>query len=955
METTFDVRPGEARLVGLMFAYLLAIVSTFIIGRTVRDTLFLHRVPLAELPLMYVAVAVAVSLSSYGYSRVADGMRRDRLVKRSLVGFAAIILVFYGLLNVLNGYDWPYGALYVAVEIIGALSMIQFWTLAGDLFSGRQAKRLFGFIGAGGVLANVICGFAVGALAPAIGAEQLLLVVVALFAACFALVGAAARLAEADLEAAIQRPRRRSIGVARDGEAVLHDTHLQLIAVLVVVTFATVTVVDYQFKVIARSSLLSEAELAAFFGNFYGVGGIIACLVQFFLTGKLIGRAGIIPALLVLPGMMALGVLSMGLVPVVSALFAITLAKGAENIFRYTVNDATFQLLYVPVSAARRGRAKAFIDGILKPCSIGFAGLALWRASRSWDPEGLAIHLAWIAAGLLVVWAAVILRMKKAYLRSLIGSLHDRRSNFEGAWAPAVDEETVRMVRGRLRSEDATQILHALELVPRLDVDLHDEVEALLDHPSGEIRVAALEILGRRRRFESISAVRARLEDPMPEIRVAAVEAMCAIGRERAIRVVEPLLQDQDLRVRGAVCAALILHSGLDGILTAADALKGLLDGHTPEARREGLEVLTRIEVKSFFHPVLARLDDADPRVRLAAIEAAGAMQSPELVPALIYRLSDRVCGRAAGRALARFGASVEPTLFAVLANRREALEVRRRVPAVLGLIGGERALSALVAVLETRDPELRALAAREAARIRERAPRASIEESTLDGVIERELRSAYQTLATLEDLELPQSDLLVDALQARFDERLRVVSRLLEVRYPGPAMRLVHANLGSESRTLRANAIEVADNILGREEARRLLPLLDEGSRAVKVRKGAELFELRRMSSKDWLPLLLKDPHPWTVACTLLVVAERGHRHLETQARSLAAHVDPVVRETALVTLGAIASPDPAETDDLERLARKAAVDPAREVRVAADVLLARIGRARPRALGAS
>ncbi|MEL6188744.1 MAG: Npt1/Npt2 family nucleotide transporter, partial [Myxococcota bacterium] len=333
LESAFRIRPGEARLVGIMFAYLLAIVSTFIIGRTVRDTLFLHRVALESLPLMYVAVAAAVSLASYAYSRVADGLRRDRLVVRSLGLFTGVILAFYALLRAGVPGDWPYALLYVAVEIIGALSMIQFWTLAGDVFSGRQAKRLFGFIGAGGVLANVVCGFAVGALAPAIGAEQLLIVVAALFLASAGLVRAAAGVAADDLERAIQKPRGRGIGVARDSGAVLHNTHLKLIAALVVVTFLTVTVVDYQFKVVARTSLLSEAQLAAFFGNFYGVAGIIACLTQFFVTGRLIERAGLIPALLVLPGMMALGVVSMAFVPFIGALFAVTIAKGAENIF----------------------------------------------------------------------------------------------------------------------------------------------------------------------------------------------------------------------------------------------------------------------------------------------------------------------------------------------------------------------------------------------------------------------------------------------------------------------------------------------------------------------------------------------------------------------------------------------------------------------------------------------
>lgn len=944
LESAFRIRPGEARLVGVMFAYLLAIVSTFIIGRTVRDTLFLHRVDLETLPLMYIAVAGAVSLASYGYSRVADRMRRDRLVIRGLVTFGLVTIAFYGLIKSGVPGDWPYALLYVSVEIVGALSMIQFWTFAGDVFSGRQAKRLFGFIGAGGVLANVVCGFAVGALAPAIGTEQLLIIVAVLFATCAALVRSAGKIAQDDLELAIQKPKGRGIGVARDSGAILNNTHLKLIATLVVVTFLTVTVVDYQFKVVARQSMMSEAQLAAFFGNFYGVAGIIACLTQFFITGRLIERAGLIAALLVLPCMMAVGVASMALVPLISALFAATLAKGAENIFRYTVNDATSQLLYLPVPSSRRGRAKAFIDGILKPSAIGMAGLCLFLLGRSIPPGDFALQLAFVDGALLIVWVIVVLRMKSAYVHSLIESLNDRRLDFDGAWAPAMNERALETLRVRLRSDKDEEVLHALELVPKLEVDLDEELEALLVGRPDEIRIAALNILGQRRRFESIGAVRNRLHDPTGAIRGAAVEAFCAIGRERAIRAVNGHLDDEDLGVRGSTCAALILHSGLDGVLAAAECLKALLTNVDPAARREGARVLARIQVRSFFHPVLDLLEDQDPRVRLEAVEAAGTMKSPELVPALIYRLADPSCGRAAVRALAGYGTEVESILFRVLRERRESLEVRRRIPAVLGMNGGDRALKALTEVLDTRDPELRAAAAKEAARIKERAPRATIDDRVLDQAIRREFRGAYQTLATIEDLGLGADDLLTEALEVRYEQKLAVVFRLLEIRYPGRAMKLVHANLAAESRAVRANAVEVADNVISREEARFLMPLLDDLSRPAKVHKGNEIFHIHRMSAEAWLPHLLNDPHAWTVSCALRVVGGRQLDRLKPAVMDLTKHRDPVVRETAYVVLAELSDTPNEGEESLEALARSAAVDPAGMVRRAGTYLLAAI-----------
>ncbi len=53
---------------------------------------------------------------------------------------------------------WVYPVIYVYVEVMGALVLVQFWTLANELFNAREAKRLYGLIGAGGTFANIFIG-----------------------------------------------------------------------------------------------------------------------------------------------------------------------------------------------------------------------------------------------------------------------------------------------------------------------------------------------------------------------------------------------------------------------------------------------------------------------------------------------------------------------------------------------------------------------------------------------------------------------------------------------------------------------------------------------------------------------------------------------------------------------------------------------------------------------------
>ena len=52
LESAFRIRPAEQPRVGVMFLYSMSVVSAFIIGRIVRDTLFLSRYPVKQLPWM---------------------------------------------------------------------------------------------------------------------------------------------------------------------------------------------------------------------------------------------------------------------------------------------------------------------------------------------------------------------------------------------------------------------------------------------------------------------------------------------------------------------------------------------------------------------------------------------------------------------------------------------------------------------------------------------------------------------------------------------------------------------------------------------------------------------------------------------------------------------------------------------------------------------------------------
>jgi ATP/ADP translocase len=573
-----NIRRGEAHRTLLMFLYQLAIVSAFIVGRTARDTLFLSRHDLKQLPLMYVGVAVAVSLSSLAYARISERWRRDVGILAFLVGAAALMIGAFALLATKVAGPWFYPVLYLLVEIMGAISMIQFWTFANEIFAAREAKRLFAIIGAGGVVASVLCGFTIASAAKRIGAEP------------FAGRRAAPPLGApswATLAGRLLEPKRKA-PIAGDRTKRCCCCATKLIAGIVCLTMLTSTIVDYQFKVIARASFVGhEDALASYFGYFYGFAGLVSFFVQFFAIGRLLERSGIVTALLVLPAGLLAGAGGLIFAPVAYSLMAATAAKGAENVFRYTVNDASMQLLYVPLSASVRARAKTLIDGMVKPISVGGSGLLILVLgpifSSGRDESQFAHVLAWLDVALIAGWVTLVISIRSEYVRSLLGTLRSRRLDFSSPFSLAADEGSVRILRQALASDKDTEVAHALELLPALRVDLSADLARLVVHAAPEIRIACLEHLGKSGRFDHLDLIRSRLTDVDPKVRAAAVEAVCAKSRERSIREVRAFLRDRSPIVRAAAVSGMFTRS-LDGVLASAETLKSLFVD--PDRRR---------------------------------------------------------------------------------------------------------------------------------------------------------------------------------------------------------------------------------------------------------------------------------------------------------------------------------------------------------------------------------
>jgi ATP/ADP translocase len=903
LEQLFQIHPGELSQTLILFTHFFCAVGAVSSGRTVRDALFLGHFDKSALAWVYIAQALLVALIGTVYARFADRVAKDRLAANTATFLGVSLCAFYLALPHVGG--WLVGVLYVWIEVVSSISVMQFWSLASEQFNPREAKRLFGVVGAGGTLATILLGLVLGPMAKSFGASSLLVLCAALLWATVPLARATG--ARGRQKGVAGRPRQapapQRAGAQGSVWKLVNQGHLRLLAATGMLTLLTTTLVDYQWKSIAKEHYPHPDELTAYFAGFYSFCGLLSLGMQLWGTSRILSRFGVGTALSLLPVGLSVGTSVLTGSP--SSLFAATWAKGADNVLRYTISDATTQLLYLPVPASQRGSAKAAIDGVLRPLAIALAGglLLLDKQLHLGTPAIAVVTLVLIGG-----WLLVLGGLRRQYVGSLQQTLK-RRVLDADLPDGALDGEADLVLRKALESPQPGVVLHALELLGQsptahLDADLL----TLLRHPAPAVRRTAATRLLHRPPARLAEALVPLLADPDAAVRAAALEAYAATAAGHGVERLTAALGDLDPQVRAAAMAALLQHGDLGPLRQASGALLDLVESPSPLERVQAARVLGRMRSTRFSPQVLALLEDPDLSVQRAATEAAGLLQSPELLAALVQRLGDARRAASATEALAVYGDGAVDALARALSDGSRLL-AQQNAPRALAAIATPRAMAALVAQLQVPDEGLRGRVAQAVRRAGRRNPTLPVDGEALRRAVQLEVELAYASLARAEVLAPTDPTpslqaLLATAVRERQDAALARVFALLTELYPSSGIELVYASLrdavGAEAARVRANAVELLDNTLSRELKRALLPLLDDGPPAQKLR-GAPMPVPRPASAEAALRELLEGAPPWVQAVACLRARELGLQDVAPQLSALAASDWPVLREAAV------------------------------------------------------
>ena len=169
----FDVRPGEGRKALFSFLGAYSVISFLILARALREALYLSTFDVRTLPYITIAVAVLSLPTAALFGRMMGSGNLHRAFTAFIVGFGVFIAALQMLIGIAPAVATV--MFYLSTVQVASLLTSGFWMVTSEQFSIRQAKRLFGLIGAGGTLGAMITGISLSFLTSRFTTVQLAL------------------------------------------------------------------------------------------------------------------------------------------------------------------------------------------------------------------------------------------------------------------------------------------------------------------------------------------------------------------------------------------------------------------------------------------------------------------------------------------------------------------------------------------------------------------------------------------------------------------------------------------------------------------------------------------------------------------------------------------------------------------------------------------------------------
>jgi ATP:ADP antiporter, AAA family len=368
-----NVEPEEIRALLWSFSYFFALLCSYYILRPMRDEMGIAG-GVEHLQWLFTGTFLAMLAAVPLFGWVTSRYPRKQFLPLVYIFFIACLLLFFGLFRYGNIDAWVARAFFIWTSVFNLFIVSVFWSFMADLFSNAQAKRLFGFIAAGGT-AGALAGPALTAtLAIPLGPTNLLLI----SAACLAWAMLCIRRlliwreGTGPIPAAVADAGEQSPPTGKDqglgGGAlaglrlIAGSPYLLGICLLILLYTTLSTFLYFQQAQIIRDNFDDPAKRTTVFAAMDFAVNALTLVGQVFITSRLVKAVGLGWTLALIPVVLAGGFLLLGLAPLLAVLVVVQVGRRAGN---YAIMKPAREMLFVILSQEEKYKAKNVIDTVI--------------------------------------------------------------------------------------------------------------------------------------------------------------------------------------------------------------------------------------------------------------------------------------------------------------------------------------------------------------------------------------------------------------------------------------------------------------------------------------------------------------------------------------------------------------------------------------------------------------
>jgi len=406
-----NVEPQELKALSWSCVYFFTLLCSYYILRPLRDEMGIAG-GVKNLQWLFTGTFLAMLAVVPLFGWITSHYPRKRFLPYVYYFFIGNILLFFVLFKSNITHAVVARAFFIWVSVFSLFVVSVFWSFMADIFRSTQAKRLFGFIAAGGTAGALTGPALTAALAVPLGPTNLLLISAgflggAVFCVKRLIAWRENSIARAAGDATEAEDQAMGGGILAAFQLVLKSPYLIGICLLMLLFTTLATFLYFQQAHIIRDHFADSADRTTVFAIMDFSVNALTIIVQLFLTGRIVKHLGLGWTLALIPLLLGIGFLILGLTPVLGTIIMLQIIRRAGN---YAVMKPAREMLYVVLSKEEKYKAKNFIDtAIYRGGDVvsawAFAGL-----------QGLGFTLsaiALIAVPLSAIWALISFKLGK--------------------------------------------------------------------------------------------------------------------------------------------------------------------------------------------------------------------------------------------------------------------------------------------------------------------------------------------------------------------------------------------------------------------------------------------------------------------------------------------------------------------------------------------------------------